>query len=86
MFSDESRFQKGLDYRWRRIKRGNWNETCFISKDKFTEGIMVWGAIGMNFRSDLVVCSNHEDSEEYKRILMNSQLIEKCDMKFGFFG
>ena len=46
----------------------------------------MWGAIGMNFRSDLVVCSNHEDSEEYKRILMNSQLIEKCDMKFGFFG
>ena len=83
VFSDESRFQKGPDNSWRRIKRGNWNETCFVNKEKFTEGIMVWGAIGLNFRSELIHCSNHEGAEEYINILNKSNVIENCDVKFG---
>ena len=85
VFSDESRFQKGPDNSWRRIKRGAWNETCFVQKEKFYNGIMLWGSIGLNFKSNLMMCSNKEDSEEYKKILLESEMIRKCDMKYGQF-
>lgn len=83
VFSDECRFQKGPDNSWRRIKRGAWNETCFVQKEKFYTGIMIWGAIGPHFKSKLVVCTNKEDSEEYKRILLESEMISKCDALYG---
>ena len=60
IFSDESRFQIGPDNQWRRIKRGLWNPTCFASRTKFPQSIMVWGAIGRGFRSKLVKGSNSE--------------------------
>ena len=86
VFSDESRFQRGPDNKWRRIRRGDWNDSCFAQKEKYYQSIMVWGAIGVNFRSDLVLCSPHENSEEYIRILNDSRIIEKCDMKYGRYN
>ena len=43
VFTDESRFQKGSDNQWRRVRRGEWNETCFKTKGKFPVTLMVWG-------------------------------------------
>ena len=83
IFSDESRFQLGPDNRWRRIKRGVTNETCFVSRNKFPLSVMVWGAIGKGFRSKLVMCSNSEDSEEYVQILEKSDLISEADKVYG---
>ena len=45
VFSDESRFQLGPDNCWRRIRRGEHNESSFVSRVKFNTGVMIWGAI-----------------------------------------
>ena len=83
VFSDESRFSKGPDNRWRRIKRGHWNDSCFIEQNKFTPSIMVWGAIGLGYRTALIRCSSSEDADEYINILKTSHIIEDCDQRYG---
>lgn len=83
VFSDESRFQVGPDNRWRRIKRGVWNQTCFAPKTKFPKSVMVWGAIGRGFRSKLVMCSNSEDATEYTQILAKSDVISQANKVYG---
>ena len=44
---------------------------------------MVWGAIGMNYRTGLIKCSQGENSEEYLKIIQKSRLIETCNELFG---
>ena len=83
VFSDESRFEKVPDNTWRRIKREIWNDSCFCEKQKFTPGIMVWGAIEQGFRTPLMKCSGSVDVEEYINIMERSGLFTTCDMKFG---
>ena len=43
---------------------------------------MFWGAIGIGYKSDLVLCSNVMDGNEYVSIIANSKIIETCDMKY----
>ena len=64
VFSDESRFEKGPDNTWRRIKREIWNDSCFCEKQKFIPGIMVWGAIGQGFRTPFMRSSGSVNAEE----------------------
>ena len=75
VFSDESRFERGPDNKWRRIKRGCWSDSCFIEKRKFPTGVMVWGAIGEGFRSRLMRCSKGVGTSEYTEIVAESGLI-----------
>ena len=83
IFSDESRFQKGCDNKWRRIRRGQWNESCYSERKKFPPGCMVWGAIGVNYRTPLIKCSSGVTSAEYRQILEKSRLISDLDGKYG---
>ena len=77
VFSDESRFCRGPDNKWRRIKRDQWNETCFCEKEKFSAGLMVWGAVARGYRTPLISCSNHMDAREYVNVLQQSEMITK---------
>jgi hypothetical protein len=43
IFRDESRFCRGPDNFWVRIRRGAWNETALITQVKFPMGVMVSG-------------------------------------------
>lgn len=86
IFSDESRFERCPDNSWRRIKRGMWNESCFVSKEKFNDGVMVWGAIGVGYKTALIRCSKKEDAKEYRRILEESNIIVECNQRFGEKG
>jgi hypothetical protein len=43
VFSDERCFVLGIDKRWRHIRRGQWNESCFAAEEKFPESLMIWG-------------------------------------------
>ena len=86
VFSDESRFEKMPDNTWRRIKRGAWNETCFVKKEKYYPGIMIWAAIGVGYRSGVVKCSKREDSDDYKRIIEESNMIEQCNQLYGAYN
>ena len=83
LFTDESRFQKGPDNRWRRIKRGVINDACFMEREKFTKSVMVWGGIAEGYRTPLLRCSNGVDSDEYIQILEKSGFIEDLNAKHG---
>lgn len=83
VFSDESRFARGPDNGWRRIKRGVYNETCFVEKEKFTQGVMVWGAIALGYRTNLMLCSGHVDSLEYRKVMQESNFIDDMNKLHG---
>ena len=86
IFSDESRFETAPDNRWRRIKRGNWNETACATRKKYPEGIMVWGAIGRNYRTELILCSKGVTGEEYREIIQKSKMIDDLNGLYGRGG
>ena len=77
VFGDESRFCRGPDNSWRHIKRGQWNDTCFCEKEKFSAGLMVWGAVAREYRTNLISCSNDMDASEYVTVLQQSEMITK---------
>ena len=54
IFTDESRFCLHDDSRRIWIKRGIYNDQTFVNEKKYNIGIMVWGAIGKNWRSPLI--------------------------------
>ena len=83
IFTDESRFQKGADNQWRRIRRGQWNESCFVTKEKFPFTVMVWGGIGVNYRSPLIECSKSVNSAEYRDILERSDMFNEMNNRYG---
>ena len=83
LFSDESRFANGPDNQWRRIKRGTYNDTCFAEKEKFTSGVIMWGAISCGYRTELIECSNHVNANEYIDVMKKSCFIEKMNETFG---
>ena len=54
VFSDESRFVLGDDKRWVWRRRGSNVPSAFVSSDKFPPSIMIYGAIGVDYKSKLV--------------------------------
>ena len=83
VFTDESRFQIGCDNAWRRMRRGQMDESCFQKKVKFPKGLMVWGGIGINYRTPLMICSTGVDSAEYTKILAQSDMLSEMNSRFG---
>ena len=83
LFTDESRFERFPDNTWRRIKRGCWNETCFVERAKYSAGVMIWAGIGFDFKSNLVICRNSVDAPEYIKILLSSGAIEGMNRLHG---
>jgi hypothetical protein len=86
VFSDESRFVLGDDHRWRHLRRGEWNETAFATHVKFPASVMIWGAIGANYKSGCVFCSNGVDQAEYQRIIESTTLVADMNARFGEMG
>ena len=73
IFSDEKKFNidcpDGIHYYWRCLD--NEVDKKIFSKRKFGGGgIMVWGAIGYNWKSDLCFISNTLNADDYKEILL----------------
>lgn len=83
VFSDESRFCQEPDNRWRHIRRGQLDESCFVTRKKFPKGIMVWGAISLDYRSPLIACSNSVNADEYQRIVYASRMIDDMNERYG---
>ena len=44
---------------------------------------MVYGAIGIGYKSKLVICSNGVDNTEYRQIIEDSEMISTLDAKYG---
>jgi hypothetical protein len=83
VFSDESRFCLGRDRRWVRYRRGQWNQTALKLMIKFPKGVMVWGSIGPGYKLPLIQCSAGVGSEQYLRILRESDAMTQCDQLYG---
>jgi transposase len=85
IFSDKSRFVLGDNHKWRHIRRGEWNETAFATKTKFPISVMIWGAIGVGYKSGCIVCSDGVDAQEYQSILRKAALVEEVNRRYGTF-
>lgn len=82
IFSDESRFCFTNDGGWKWYRKDEINDDVFCKKAKFSEGIMVFGAIGYKFKSKLVICENNINDVEYRKIIEESNLVEDLDNKY----
>ena len=83
VFTDESRFCRLTDCKWVRFRRGHWNETACRHMRKFPGSFMIWGAIGLNIRSKLVLCERSVNTSEYLSIIQRSGVVEACDSTYG---
>ena len=83
IISDESRFKLHDDSRRVWVKRGVYNPGTFRGKEKFSKGIMVWGAIGHGWRSPLIIIRGRLNSEGYIDLLKENSIIEKLNRLFG---
>lgn len=83
IFSDESRFCLRDDSRRIWIKREIYNDSTFVNEKKYDTGIMVWGAIGVGWRSPLVLIKGRLNSEGYISILENYQIFQSLTDFYG---
>lgn len=83
VFSDESRFAMTSDSRWIWARRGEHTESQYANKHSFPLSCMVWGAIGVGFKSNLMFIENTINSNGYCDMLRESMLIRDCNMHYG---
>ena len=83
VISDESRFGLRDDSRRIWIKRGLYNPGSFREKEKYPKAIMVWGAIGFNWRSPLIVIKGRLNAQGYVDIFKTNEIIENMNSHFG---
>ena len=75
-FSAESRFILGDDKRWVWRRRGENNSSISSKEEKYPPSIMVYGAIGVNYKSKLVIVPGSIDSCKYKQNIIDSDMID----------
>ena len=81
IITDESRFGMYPDSSHLWLQRGNYNERTFVSFEKFYPTIMVWGGIGYNYKSKLIIIESTLDSEGYINMLKENNIIEDIKTK-----
>ena len=64
-------------------KKGFKSDAYYVDTPKFNRGIIVWGAIGHNFKSPLILVQGKENSEEYICVLNESHLWELATNKYS---
>jgi transposase len=64
-FSDESRFVLGDDKRWVWYRRGEQNESAMLSTQKFPPSVMIFGVIGIDYKSDILFVEGSIDADKY---------------------
>lgn len=83
IFSDESRFCLGPDNALRWYRRGECTSDCFDETEKYSVSVMVYGAIGVGYKSKLVLCSDGVDNVEYRQLINDSGMVDVLDTKYG---
>ena len=83
IISDESRFCLHSDSKRVWVKRALYNRGTFKQCQQFSKGIMVWGAIGLGWKSPLVVIKGTLNSKGYIDFLEHHKIIEKMNQKYG---
>lgn len=83
VFSDESRFCIAADNSWIWYRRGELSDNVFKETEKYSQGIMMYGAIGLGYKSRLIICSSGVNAIEYHDIITRSGMFEVLDQRYG---
>ena len=87
VFSDECRFCQMNDSTWRWIRRGDESDDVYYDKTKYPQNsIMVFAAIGHDFKSKLIIVDGTVDEIEYRRIFNESGICEKLNPIYNAGG
>lgn len=82
VFSDESRFCLNNDGNMRWYRKNENSDDVYDKRSKYSPGIMVFGAIGYNYKSKLVICEKNIDEVEYRNVLNNSEIFTELKENF----
>lgn len=83
VFSDESRICLGPDSRFIWYQPGEIADSVFIEHSKAEVGVMVWAAIGLNYKSELIICRKNIDAKEYRNVIKKSNMVQIMNEKNG---
>lgn len=76
IFSDESRFVLGTDNRWVWRRRGEEIDEIYEKRDKFPESVMIFAAVGKNFKSQIMIVQDTIGANDYQQLLSESRILE----------
>jgi transposase len=82
IISDESRFGLFDDSRRIWLQRGIYHEITFRGKPKFQKTFMVWGAIGLGWKSKLIFLEENVTAQVYQQMLSENMVFEEIHEHF----
>ena len=75
VFSDESKISFTSDNRYIWYIPGETDDSCYQDCDKVSPWIMVWGAIGYNYKSPLIICPKSVTADQYRKVITDSNMV-----------
>ena len=84
IFSDESRFCQTSDKGYVWYRTGSKSDSIYVDLAKFPISIMVYGAIGLNYKSQLVICEESINSSNYKKNIISSGMTNRSPSEYIF--
>jgi transposase len=82
IITDESRFGLYDDSRSMWVQRGVYTERTFRPTPKHNSSIMVWGAIGWNYKSKLIIVEGTLNAVRYQEMLKVNKVIQGIKQQF----
>lgn len=77
-FSDESWFLLGPNKKW--VDKNNLNDKMYSHRQAHPPKVMVWGAIGWNFKSELIIIDYTVNTQNYiDHIILENNFIQDAD-------
>lgn len=83
VFTDESMIVMNPFRQKIRIIRGVSCAEKFVEWSGYPVKLMVWAAVGKDFKSDLIRIDGHLTADSYQKLLTDSQIFEKLSERFG---
>ena len=83
IFTDECRFQTNPDSQMIYRQKGNYGEKFYANYEKFSTSVMAWGAIGINFKPDLIFIEGTMRWNNYLDMLQNHHFFESAQVRFS---
>ena len=86
IFTDETMLVLNPNKRRLRVIRGVDVDEKFIDVKGYPHKVMVWAAIGPNFKSDLIRVTGTLNALSYQSLLETSGIFQKLDERYGRYG
>ena len=84
IFSDESWFEFGRNRRWLWRRKDDFSPSVCVERQAHPPKVMIWGAIGKNFKSKLIFIEGSVTADLYfDEIILGSNLLEDADRVYG---